>query len=153
MTECYDVICHNEASGSKGFRGKLCRQCKISGEPFTLPCINCKNPFTKTILYSTMPLYCSHYCKDRANYLKKRNKRYDKGLVRPRTSFNSVLSVLLVRRCNAKMLCEHTGYTRKALPAIITRLRIKEGWNIKMYHGYYELEEGLYKKYKFKIVV
>ena len=53
LTECYDVICRNEASGSKGFRGKFCRQCKISGEPFTLPCLNCKNTFTKTILYSS----------------------------------------------------------------------------------------------------
>ena len=148
MTECYDVVCRNEASGSKGFRGLFCRQCKLSGEPFTLPCLTCKEPFTKSTLHSKLPLYCSHYCKDRANYLKARNKRYDKGLVRPNTSFNSVLSVLLVRRCSAKMLCEHTGYTRKALPAIITRLRIKEGWNIKMYHGYYELEEGYYKKYK-----
>jgi biotin operon repressor len=50
------------------------------------------------------------------------------------------------------MLCEHAGYTIKALPMIITRLR-KDGWNIKNYHGYYELEDGLHKNYKFKKVV
>ena len=143
LTECYDVTCHNEASGSKGFRGKLCRMCKISGEQFTLPCVTCKGTFTKMSLNSKMPLYCSNYCRDRAGYVRKRDREYDKGVVKPRTSYNSVLSILLVRRCNAKMLCEHTGYTMKALPAIIYRLRHKEGWNIKNYHGYYELEEDL----------
>jgi hypothetical protein len=140
LTECYDVTCRNEASGSKGFRGLFCRKCKISVEQFTLPCLTCKKTFVKNMLNSALPLYCSASCKDRASYLRARNKRYDKGLVKPNSYYNSVLSILLARRCNAKMLCEHAGYTIKALPMIITRLR-KDGWNIKNYHGYYELEE------------
>ena len=153
MTECYEHNCHNEASGFKGFRGQFCRRCIISPEAFTLPCTICKETFTKHTLNSKMPLYCSNYCRNRAGYVRKRDKEYDEGKVKPRTSFNNVLNILLARRCNAKMLSEHTGYSIKALPAIITRLRIKDGWNIKMYHGYYELEEGLYKKYKSKKVV
>ena len=90
-----------------------------------------------------MPLYCSSRCRDRAGYVRQRDKKIADGKLRPDTYYNNVLNILLVRRCNSKMLCEHTGYTEKSLPAIIYRLRHKEGWNIKNYHGYYELEEDL----------
>ena len=143
MTECYDVTCHNEASGSKGFRGVFCKRCKISAVHFTLPCLVCKGTFVKSQLSRRLSLYCSNRCRDRAGYNRRMIKQLNEGIVKPRTSYNNVLSILLVRRCNAKMLCEHTGYTMKALPAIIYRLRHKEGWNIKNYHGYYELEEDL----------
>jgi hypothetical protein len=140
LTECYDVTCHNEASGSKGFRGKLCRMCKISGEQFTLPCVTCKGTFTKMSLNSKMPLYCSNYCRDRAGYNRRRTKQLDSGKVKPKNT--SIIYTLMKRRSNISMLSEKTGYSKSSIPTMIHRLK-KEGWNIKNYHGYFELEEDL----------
>ena len=41
------------------------------------------------------------------------------------------------------MLTEKTGLTKSSVYTMINRLKSKDGWNIKNYHGYYELEEDL----------
>ena len=143
MTECYDVTCHKEASESKGFRGRFCNGCKISGQKFTLPCLNCNGTFTKISLNSKMPLYCSNRCRDRAGYLKRYNKRLEDKKLLPVSKYVSILDVLMVRRSNINMLTERTGLTKNSIYVMIHRLKHNDGWNIKNYHGYYELEEDL----------
>lgn len=144
MTECYDVTCSNEASGSKGFRGVFCRKCKISVQQFTLPCVTCKGTFVKDMLHSSLPLYCSNYCRDRSGYVRRRRKQLETGLD-PRgykaNNKKSIIYFLMKRRCNISMLSEKTGYKRSSIPTMIYRLRHKDGWKIKNYHGYFELEE------------
>jgi hypothetical protein len=124
LTECYDVTCHKEASESKGFRGRFCNGCKISGQKFTLPCLNCNGTFTKISL-------------------KRYNKRLEDKKLLPVSKYVSILDVLMVRRSNLNMLTEKTGLTKNSIYVMIHRLKHNDGWNIKNYHGYYELEEDL----------
>jgi hypothetical protein len=143
LTECYEHNCHKEASGFKGFRGQFCRRCIISPEAFTLPCTVCKGTFTKHTLMSKMPLYCSDVCRNRAGYLRRRKIELEKGIDRRGYKPNNrgnILDVIMKRRSTSKMISEKTGHKERSVPTLITRLR-KQGWNIKNYHGYFELEE------------
>ena len=139
LTECYEHTCHNEASGRKGFRGKFCRRCMASPESYTLPCIICKGTFVKHELNSKLPLYCSRECRNRSGYIRKRTKAINNGTLKPYDK-KSIIYFLMKRRCNINMLAEKTGYSKKSVTTMIYRLR-QDGWNIKNYHGYFELEE------------
>ena len=143
LTECYEHTCHNEASGRKGFRGKFCRRCMSSPESYTLLCIICKGTFVKHELNSKLPLYCSNECRNRSGYIRRRKIELEKGVDRRGYKPNnrgSIIDVIMKRRSTSKMIAEKTGHKERSIPSLITRLR-KQGWNIKNYHGYFELEE------------
>ena len=108
-----------------------------------MPCTICKETFTKHTLNSKMPLYCSNYCRNRAGYLRRRKVELEKGVDRRGYKINnrgSILDVIMKRRSTSKMIAEKTGHKETSVASLITRLR-SQGWNIKKYHGYFELEE------------
>lgn len=109
MTKCANFVCLNEASGLKRMRGKFCKSCLASSQPYVFECTMCKVTFVpKGNHFSRIPLSCSNKCRNRRKYLrngKEWSRKY--AISKPRPKVKMIAKLCLA--CDEPFKCYKRG--------------------------------------------